>query len=41
MADSIVNAVTDMWIMFFKIPRVVFYADNGGEYMNVKMDELL
>ena len=29
------------WIMCFRIPSVGFYADNGGEFVNVKMDELI
>ena len=37
---TIVNAVMDMWIICFGIPNVGFYADNGKEFVNVKMDDL-
>ena len=39
-ADTLVSAVTDMWIICFGIPSVEFYAENGKEFVNVKMDEL-
>ena len=32
--------VKDMWIMCFGILSVGFYADNGKEFFNVKMDEI-
>ena len=40
MVDTIIKAVTDTWILCFGIPSVGFYADNGGEFVNVKIDKL-
>ena len=40
-ADMIVNALTDNLIMCFGIPNVGFYANNGEEFVNVKVDELM
>ena len=39
--ETIVKAVMDMWILCFGIPSVGFYMDNGGEFVNVKMDKLM
>ena len=39
-ADTIINAVMDTWILCFGIPSVGFYADKGGEFINMKIDEL-
>ena len=35
------KAETDTWILNFGILSVGFYADNGGEFLIVKMDELI
>ena len=40
-ADTIISSITDTWIMCFRIPSVGFYTDNGGEFINMKMDELM
>ena len=34
------KAVMDTWILCFRTPTVGFYADNKGEFVNIKMDEL-
>ena len=39
--DTMINAITDTWITCFGIPSLGFYADNGGEFVNVKMDKLM
>ena len=39
--DTMINAITDTWIMCFGIPSLRFYADNGGEFVNVKIDKLM
>ena len=38
--DTMINAITDTWIMCFGIPSLRFYADNGGEFVNVKIDKI-
>ena len=40
-AKMIVKAVMDSWILCFGILRVGFYAENGGEFVNIKMDKLI
>ena len=40
-ADMIVNALNEYWNLPFGIPVVGYYADNGTEFKNVKMDELV
>ena len=39
--ETIVRAVMDTWMLCFGIPSVRFYGDNGGKFINVKMDELI
>ena len=39
--DTMINAIMDTWIMCFGIPSLRFYADNGGEFVNVKIDKLM
>ena len=38
---TIVRAVMDTWILYFGIQSVGFNADNGGEFVNIKMDKLI
>ena len=38
--DKIINVVMDSQLMCFEILSLGFYADNGGEFVNVKMDKL-
>merc|ERR1712112_461937 len=40
-ADTIVNALIECWNLPFGIPSIRYYADNGTEFKNVKMDELV
>ena len=40
-SETIVNAVNECWNLPFGIPSVGYYADNGKEFQNVKMDELV
>ena len=40
-AETIVKMVMDTWILCFGIPTVGFYADNGGEFVDIKMDKLI
>ena len=40
-SDMIVNAIMDTWITCFKIPSNGFYADKGGEFVNMKKDKLM
>ena len=35
----IVNAVKENWNLAFGIPGIGYYADNGTEFKNIKMDE--
>ena len=37
----IVNALNECWNLPFGIPVIGYYADNGTEFKNVKMDELV
>ena len=39
-ADTIIQALTDSWCMLLGFPSHKFLADNGGEFSNVKLDEL-
>ena len=39
-ADTIIQALTDTWCMNVGFPSQGFFADNGGEFANVKLDEL-
>ena len=40
-AETIVNAINECWNLAFGIPGIGYYADNGTEFKNVKMDELV
>ena len=40
-AETIVKAVMDTWILCFGIPIDGFFADNRGEFVNIKMDKLI
>ena len=35
-----ISVITETRILCFRIPSVGFYADNGGEFLNMKMDEV-
>ena len=37
----IVNAINESWNLAFGIPGTGYYADNGTEFKNIKMDELV
>ena len=39
-ADTIITALTDAWCMNVEFPSQGFFADNGGEFANIKLDEL-
>ena len=39
-ADTVIQAIMDSWCMNMGFPTIGFYADNGGEFSNVKLDEL-
>ena len=39
-ADTIINAVNNSWCLNVGYPSVRFFADNGGEFANVKLDKL-
>jgi len=39
--ETIIKVAMDMWIMCFGIPSIGFYMDNGGKFVNIKMDELI
>ena len=39
-ADTIIQAIMDSWCMSLEFPLKGFFADNGGEYSNIKLDEL-
>ena len=39
-ADTIIQALTDTWCMNVGFPSKGFFADNGGEFANIKLDEL-
>ena len=38
--DTIINGVNNRWCMSVGFPSVGFFADNGGEFSNIKLDEL-
>ena len=39
-ADTIIQALTDLWCMSVGFPSQGFFADNGGEFANIKLEEL-
>ena len=39
-ADTIISALTDTWCMNLVLPTNDFFAENSGEFTNVKLDEL-
>ena len=39
-ADTVIQAIMDSWCMNVGFPTIGFYADNGGEFSKVKLDEL-
>ena len=39
-ADTIIQAITDFWRMSLGFPTSGFFAGNGGEFSNIKLDEL-
>ena len=39
-ADVIINTLMDNWCMSFGFPSHGFFADNSGEFVNIKLDEL-
>ena len=38
--DTIIQALTDTWCINVGFPSHGFFADNGGEFANIKLDEL-
>merc|ERR1712082_364478 len=40
-AETIVNAINESWNLAFGIPGTGYYAYNGTEFKNIKMDELV
>ena len=38
--DTIIQVLTDSWCMSLGFPSHGFFADNGGEFSNVKLDKL-
>ena len=40
-AETVMNAIEECWNLPFGIPAMGYYADNGREFKNVKMDELI
>ena len=40
-AETVLNAINECWNLPFGIPAVGYYADNGTEFKNVKMDKLI
>ena len=38
--DTIITALTDLWCMNVGFPSQGFFADNGGKFVNIKLDEL-
>merc|ERR1712240_48972 len=40
-AETILNAINECWNLSFGIPAGGFYADNGTEFKNIKMDEFI
>ena len=39
-AETIMQAIMDHWCMSVGFPSCGFFADNGGEFANEKLDEL-
>ena len=39
-ANTIISALTDTWYKNLGFPTNGFFADNGGEFANVKLNEL-
>ena len=39
-AETIINALMNHWCMNVGFPSYGFFADNGGEFANLKLDEL-
>ena len=39
-ADTILTALTDSWCMNVNFPSHRFFADNGREFSNIKLDKL-
>merc|ERR1712041_11172 len=39
-ADTIIQAIMDSWCMSVGFPSYRFFTDNGGEFSNIKLDEL-
>ena len=39
-AETIMKAIIDHWCMSIGFPSCGFFADNGGEFANIKFDEL-
>ena len=39
-ADMIINALTESWCMSVGFPSQAFFANNGGKFANIKLDEL-
>ena len=40
-AETIINAIEECWNLPFGIPTIGYYADNGREFKNIKMDKLV
>ena len=40
-AETRVNVINDSWNLALGIPGIGYYADNGTEFKNIKMDELV
>ena len=40
-AETIINAIEECWNLTLGIPTIGYYADNGREFKNIKMDELV
>ena len=38
--DTIIQAIMDFWCMSLGFPTSRFFADNGGDFLNIKLDEL-
>ena len=39
-ADTIIQVLTDSWCMSLGFPSCGFFADNGKEFSNIKLDKL-
>ena len=39
-AEIIMNALMDNWCINLRFPSYSFFADNGGEFANMELDEL-